>query len=288
MSIFRITFIAILSAVLIGSGLWIGQSINLLPVEASSNAPFYDQLFRVLFSVGTILFLLIFSMLIFSLIRFRRRKWDGGDGAGLQSNLILEFVWTLVPGIVVLIVGLYSYDIYDRMGGMLPLVSHHGNHELVNDAAIEGLEVENVKASEGVPKIWGGIGPNVLSKDDKQLTVEVTAMQFAFIFKYPDQNIISGELHLPIGRPVELRMEGKDVIHAFWVPEFRLKQDIIPGQTTVLNFIATRRGDYPIICAELCGPYHGGMRSRVIVDEANVFDQWLVSNTPVSNGSSKI
>ena len=54
-------------------------------------------------------------------------------------------------------------------------------------------------------------------------------------------------------------MESKDVIHAFWVPEFRIKQDIIPGQPTVLNFTQTKVGKYPIICAELCGPYHGGM-----------------------------
>lgn len=105
-------------------------------------------------------------------------------------------------------------------------------------------------------------------------------MQFAFIFHYPEGNIITGELHIPADRPVSLHMEAKDVIHAFWVPQFRLKQDVIPGQPTLLSFTATRPGTYPIVCAELCGPYHGGMRSSVVVHEAADFDSWLSKNTP--------
>ena len=85
---------------------------------------------------------------------------------------------------------------------------------------------------------------------------------------------------MPTGQQVELRMEARDVIHAFWVPQFRLKQDVIPGQPTVLSFTATRAGTYPIICAELCGPYHGGMRSNVVVHEPDAYDTWLQQNTP--------
>ena len=105
-------------------------------------------------------------------------------------------------------------------------------------------------------------------------------MQFAFIFHYPGANIISGELHIPVNQPVSLHMEARDVIHAFWVPQFRVKQDVIPGQPTLLSFTATRPGTYPIICAELCGPYHGGMRSSVVVHEPADFDGWLSKNTP--------
>ena len=83
------------------------------------------------------------------------------------------------------------------------------------------------------------------------INVDVTALEFAFLFNYPEGEIISGELHVPRGQPVSLKMESKDVIHAFWVPEFRIKQDIIPGQPTILNFTPTKAGRYPIICAEL-------------------------------------
>ena len=111
-------------------------------------------------------------------------------------------------------------------------------------------------------------------------------MQFAFIFHYPDGDITTGELHVPVDRPVELRMKANDVIHAFWVPQFRLKQDVIPGQPTVLTFTATRPGSYPIVCAELCGPYHGGMRSTVVVHETDGFDAWLLKNRPATVASA--
>ena len=251
---------------LVLGGLWIGQNINLLPVDASTNAPIYDELFRVLFSIGTILFVGIVGLIIYSLVRFRRRPGQLGDGLALEGNLPLEVFWTAVPAIVVLFVGLFSYDIYERMGGMAPL--SHSDHG-------------SAMATE--QRIWGGIGSSEMSTtsslpSEQPLPVDVTAMQFAFLFHYPDGDIMSGELHVQAGRPVTLRMEAKDVIHAFWVPEFRLKQDVIPGQPTVLDFTPTRPGRYPIVCAELCGPYHGGMRSTVVVDSADDFNAWLQAN----------
>ena len=255
-----------LGMLLVLGGLWIGQNINLLPVDASANAPIYDELFRVLFSIGTILFVGIVGLIVFSLVRFRRRPGQLGDGLALEGNLPLEVFWTAVPAIVVLFVALYSYDIYERMGGMVPL--SHGNHS------------SEMAADQ---RVWGGIGS---TQDSQTATttgvtpfpVEVTAMQFALLFHYPEGDFISGELHVPVDRPVSLRMEAKDVIHAFWIPEFRLKQDVIPGQPTVLDFTPTRTGSYSIVCAELCGPYHGGMRSSVVVDSADDFDIWLQSN----------
>ena len=98
--------------------IWAGYNLNLLPVAASSNAPVYDELFRVLFVIGAILFTGIFGVVIYSLVQFRRRPGESGDGLAIEGNLPLEIFWTAVPAIVVLFVGLYSYDIYDRMGGM--------------------------------------------------------------------------------------------------------------------------------------------------------------------------
>ena len=246
---------------LVLGGMWVGQNINLLPVDASVNAPIYDELFQVLFTIGTILFVGIVGLLVFSLIRFRRRSDQIGDGLAIEGNLPLEIFWTAVPAVVVLFVGLYSYDIYDRMGGMVPLAHDHLN-------------------SSHQERVWGGISSGSIQAGDpaNALPIDVTAMQFAFLFHYPEGEIISGELHVPAGRPITLRMEAKDVIHAFWVPEFRLKQDVIPGQPTQLSFTATRPGRYPIVCAELCGPYHGGMRSTVVVEEPDAWESWFSSN----------
>jgi cytochrome c oxidase subunit 2 len=131
----------VLGMILVLGGLWIGQNINLLPVDASVNAPIYDELFRVLFSIGTILFVGIVGLVVFSLVRFRRKAGQIGDGIALEGNLPLEIFWTAVPAIVVLFVGLFSYDIYERMGGMVPL--GHGGHG-------------DSQATE--ERVWGGIG----------------------------------------------------------------------------------------------------------------------------------
>ncbi|MFM7265514.1 MAG: cytochrome c oxidase subunit II [Cyanobium sp.] len=283
--------------VLVLAGLWVGNNVSLLPVDASSNAPIYDDLFKVLFSIGTILFLGIVCLLVFSLVRFRRRPGQRGDGLAIEGNLPLEILWTAVPAIVVLFVGIYSYDIYERMGGMVPLNDHsahltaghdRGAMQAMASGSVMPVSVDSSSTGQGTPaaapRVWGGIGPTGAAAE--ALSVDLTAMQFAFIFHYPDGDITTGELHVPADRPVELRMKANDVIHAFWVPQFRLKQDVIPGQPTVLTFTATRPGSYPIVCAELCGPYHGGMRSTVVVHEADDFDAWLLKNRPATVASA--
>ena len=240
---------------------WIGFNVNLLPVEASINAPIYDELFKILFIIGLIIFIGMTIAVIYSLFKFRKRNDQIGDGIALEGNLSLEIVWTIIPSIIVLLIGLYSYNIYDRMGGMKEL---NHNHEMM---------------SSNPEKIWAGISQtsdNEISKNN--LSIEVSAMQFAFLFNYPKGNFISGELHVPVDQKVSMKMESKDVIHAFWVPEFRIKQDIIPGQPTILNFTPTKVGKYPIICAELCGPYHGGMRASIIVEDESDYNDWFNKN----------
>ncbi len=256
--------IAIITLTLVIGSILVANNIDLLPETASLNAPIYDELFKVLFIIGLILFLGIFGLIIFSLIKFRRRPGQYGDGIDLEGNITLEIFWTVIPSIIILFIGLYSYDIYDRMGGMQSL--SHDHH-----------------MSNGSEKIWAGISPSnsTINNSISQLPIEVTALQFAFLFDYPEGDITTGELHVPINREIVLRMQSKDVIHAFWVPAFRIKQDIIPGQPTVLSFTPTKLGTYSIICAELCGPYHGGMRASVVVQEPKEYEKWFENNKKV-------
>ena len=254
-------YLILIISFIFGISFWIGFNVNLLPVEASINAPIYDELFKILFIIGLIIFIGMTIAVIYSLFKFRKRNDQVGDGIALEGNLKLEIVWTIIPSIIVLIIGLYSYNIYDRMGGMKEL---NHSHEMM------GANNE---------KIWAGISQ--VSNNDlsiNNLSVEVSAMQFAFLFNYPKGEFISGELHVPVDHKVSMKMESKDVIHAFWVPEFRIKQDIIPGQPTILNFTPTKVGKYPIICAELCGPYHGGMRASIIVEKESDYKDWFNKN----------
>jgi len=259
----------LISLALIISSIWASNNLGFLPAVASSNAAIYDELFQVLFIIGTILFIGMTGLVIYSLIHFRKKPGEEGDGLAIEENLPLEIFWTAVPAVVVLFVGLYSYDIYERMGGMQTLNNDpHSHHSMSSEE-----------------RVWGGIGTsnqeNIESRD-LPINIELTAMQFAFLFNYPKGEILSGELHVPVGQTVSMRMESKDVIHAFWVPEFRLKQDVIPGQPTILNFTPTKTGRYPIICAELCGPYHGGMRSTVVVEEPEEYDAWFKKNSKLT------
>jgi cytochrome c oxidase subunit II len=119
----------------------------------------------------------------------------------------------------------------------------------------------------------------VLAKDDaagaNPLRVNVTAQQFAWTFSYPQfGNKKSAVLRLPNHRSVVLYMTSKDVIHSFWVPEFRQKQDLVPGIHPTLHITPTRVGTYPVICTELCGLGHALMRSRSVVMEPEAFQRW--------------
>jgi cytochrome c oxidase subunit 2 len=125
----------------------------------------------------------------------------------------------------------------------------------------------------------------VLAKDDAQganpLRIEVTAQQFFWSYRYPSyDNKASGILRLPVDRSVVLRMTSKDVIHSFWVPEFRQKQDVVPGIHPTLHITPNRVGTYPVICTELCGLGHALMRSRVIVMKTDAFEKWASKKGP--------
>jgi cytochrome c oxidase subunit 2 len=105
--------------------------------------------------------------------------------------------------------------------------------------------------------------------------VEVRAQQFAWSFTYPEEQVTTGRLVLPIGEPVELRLSAADVIHSFWVPEWRMKQDAVPGITTDVVITPSKTGTFSVICTELCGLGHATMRAQAIVMTNEDFQGWL-------------
>lgn len=112
------------------------------------------------------------------------------------------------------------------------------------------------------------------------LRVVANGEQFAWRFDYadaanPEGSFRTGDLYVPVNRQVDLRITASDVIHDFWVPEIRLKQDATPGVNTYLKFTPTVVGTYPVICAELCGAGHAQMRSQMHVMTQAGYDAWL-------------
>jgi len=108
-----------------------------------------------------------------------------------------------------------------------------------------------------------------------ELAVRVTAVQWGWSFEYPDLQVTSKDLVLPINKPVLFRLTTPDVIHSFWVPEFRVKLDALPGRETHLRITPTRLGEYQLLCAELCGAGHAIMRGGVRVVSEGEFQSWV-------------
>ncbi|BAZ04230.1 cytochrome c oxidase subunit II [Calothrix sp. NIES-3974] len=280
-----ISLITLIAGVLIGAvSLWTGQQTEVLfPVQASEQAPLVDNFYSIMLTIGTALLLIVQGAIVISLFKFRRRRGDNGDGLPIEGNFALEVFWTAIPALIVIALGIYSVDIFQQMGGFSAgqsnHLAYHSNHAIAATLTPD--------RNQKLDKI--GLGGNSNhSHKPVDLEVNVTGMQFAWIFNYPDAEITSGDLHVPIGADVKLNLVATDVIHSFWIPQFRIKQDVIPGQPTELRFVATKTGTYPVVCAELCGGYHGSMRTQVIVHTPEEFQDWLTTNQVAENNSSSV
>jgi cytochrome c oxidase subunit 2 len=271
--------------------LWVGQNHGLLPEQASAQAPLVDKFFNVMFTIATALFLVVEGTIVLFAIKYRQRKGDDTDGIPISENFALEVFWTAIPAIIVIGLGIYSVEVYRDMGGF-SVAGHHQmahaqSHSTMAKMSGSAMAAPAIAQAEGTgsetvanatePQYGFGATPQegVAPAD---VIVNVTGMQFAWIFNYPDSGVTAGELHIPVGKDIQVNISATDVIHSFWVPQFRLKQDAIPGQPAELRFVATKTGEYPVVCAELCGGYHGAMRSSVVVHTQEEFDQWLEEN----------
>lgn len=236
-----ILVLVVVSTLLVYAGL---NSIGLLPPQASAQAVAIDELFDLHIWLISALFSLIIVVLFYSLIVFRRRKGETGDGAHIVGNSGLEVLWTMIPLIAV---------IYLAYIGAISL----GETRRVDPSALQ---------------------------------VKVLSGQWFWQYQYPEYGISSTELYLPVNRQVDLQMTSQDVIHSFWVPEFRVKQDLVPGQTTDLRITPTIAGDYKVRCAELCGLNHAYMEGLVHVVSQEDFQAWvalqqsIAPTDPVSRG----
>lgn len=268
------------------ASLWYGQNHGLMPVEASTEAVAIDGLFNFMMTISTGLFLLVQGVIVIAMIRFRRKKGDMVDGPAIHGNIPLEILWTAIPAVIVMGLSVYSFEVYNQIGGLNPM-DHSMAHAQpkqqmaqMSGAAIAAplaepgstlvdntREVDGIKGAADVPGYAVPAGA--------PYEIQAMGLQYAWIFTYPDTGVVSGELHVPVGREVLLNISAQDVLHAFWVPEFRLKQDAIPGRRTEIRFTPNKIGEYPVICAELCGPYHGAMKTKVIAHSLEDYITWM-------------
>jgi cytochrome c oxidase subunit II len=151
-----------------------------------------------------------------------------------------------------------------------------------------GLEITWTAIPLVIVTVIAIVSSIVLTRNDalgaNPFRINVTAQQFTFTFGYPEAgNATSPVLRLPVDRPIELDMRALDVIHSLFVAQFMVKEDIVPGLVTHLNFTPTRIGNYPVECTELCGLGHSLMRSQAIVMSGPAFDHWLAAQKAVAS-----
>lgn len=203
--------------------------IDWLPAQSSTSAEQIDTLWDVVLIAAVPIFVLVMTVAIYSVVRFRARPGDKRDGPPIHGNTRLEIVWVTIPFLIVTALAIYGWIVLD----------------------------------------------DIEAKQQDEMVVDVTGQQFTWTFKYVEAGVPSAELVLPVNRPVKFNIRTRDVIHSFWVPEFRLKQDAVPGLTTTMRVTPTKTGSWQGICAELCGIGHATMRNPVRVVEESAFESWL-------------
>ncbi len=187
---------------------------------------------------------------------------------------VIAFLFSLI-----IVFMLYSLVVFRRKPGDASDGKHIEGHT--------GIEVLWTIVPLGIVLYFAYLGAQTLAEirrvDPQALQVKVTARQWAWTFEYPG-DVTSGTLNLPVNRQVLLKITSKDVIHSFWVPEFRVKQDAVPGDKMVKDLVITpdRIGEYKVRCAEMCGTNHAYMEAPVAVMATAQFDAWLKqeSETP--------
>jgi cytochrome c oxidase subunit II len=177
------------------------------------------------------------------------------------------FVFALVMAILIVSVVHFRR----RHGDLSDGVPIHGSTSLeVVWTAIPAIIVTGAAVYSGI------VLNDIEAPKPNTKTINITAQQFAWTFDYPDVGVRrAGELHLVKDTPYYFSLHAKDVIHSFWVPEFRLKKDAVPGMTTHVRVEPNRIGTYTLVCTELCGLGHSTMRARVVVEDQAHFDRWV-------------
>jgi cytochrome c oxidase subunit 2 len=139
---------------------------------------------------------------------------------------------------------------------------------------------------------WGARIYFIAFKDAPDaLDIHVVGKQWMWKVQHPDGSREINELHVPLGQRVQLTLASQDVIHSFYVPAFRLKQDAVPGRYTKISFEATKAGEYHLFCAEYCGTLHSRMIGRVFVMEPEKYQEWLagtVADEPPAESGAKL
>ena len=229
-----------------------------------------DFIFRMIFWLTAVVFVLVQGTYLVYLIKYRYRP--GVKAHYSHGNNTLEIVWTTLPTIIFLALAIYSNRVWDEIHIPAPK-----NALTIDVSAYQfGWQMRD-------PGVSGELSPS----DVKEIS-----MKNPFGTDSTDertaQDVISPELVIPVGRPVHVLLHSRDVIHSFYVPEFRIYQDCVPGRTIGwVWFQATRTGDFQLACNQLCGTGHFNMKAPIHVVSEEEFRNWLKTRQDKNAATAK-
>ncbi|MEL6855616.1 MAG: cytochrome c oxidase subunit II [Cyanobacteria bacterium J06607_13] len=242
--------------------LWMGQqAYSWMPPQASAESVLVDKLFSFMAAVGTFIFIGVIGTLLYSMLFQRAAKYDDSDGPPIEGNFKLEVVWTAIPILLVLWIGTVSYQTYDQMSILGPMAP-----KVMSTARTIPLEPTS-KVSAGT------------AAAESAPPIEVVSQQWSWEFRYPEQGdrstVSSTELHLPVNQRAKFKLISRDVLHGFYVPAFRVKQDIVPGKVIDFSFTPIKEGRYRLRDSEYSGTYFAANQTDVVVESEADYQQWL-------------
>ena len=211
-----------------------------LPEDVSTFGPEIDSLFYLIYYITAATFILVTFLMILFLIMYRQK--EGRRATYTHGNTTLEIIWTIVPAAILIVLSFMSVSTWAKIKRHAP---------------------------------------------DSDFERQVTAKQFNWEVVYPgadgkfdtpDGVKFDNDLHVPVNKVVRIHLGSKDVIHSFFLPNLRLKQDAVPGRTILVWFEATKPGKYELPCAELCGFGHSGMKGWLYVHTPEEYQQWASQN----------
>jgi len=211
-----------------------------LPENVSTYGREIDWLFHLIYWITGITFILVAVTMIAFLVMYRDRP--GRRARYTHGSTPLEIAWTVVPALILVVLTLLSVPAWSKIKMTMP---------------------------------------------QTDFVLQVTAKQFNWQVTYPgadgkfgtaDDKTLLDEMHVPVNKVVRVNLKSQDVIHSFFVPQFRMKQDAVPGREISQWFEATKPGKYELPCAELCGFGHSGMRGWIYVHTKEEYDTWAAGN----------
>ncbi len=203
---------------------------------------------------------------------FRRPMAASAQAGPIDTMFQSHFIMMALLFALIMVIMLYAVVVFRRRPGDEEDGPHIHGHT--------GLEIAWTIIPTIVVVGFGIYGTVVLADitkaQDNEMVVSVIGQQWSWSFEYPDQDVKSNRLVLPVNQPVRLDLESTDVLHSFWVPEFRVKQDLVPGSIKPLRVTPTELGSYRLRCAEICGTSHSAMLADVEVVSQADFEQFLI------------